>query len=231
MEGFTEEIVTRYIHCSDGDVFMCGAEVEDMGFAFTSNGDGTCKIKGSDKTRQGSITVPEKSPYGDTVTVVATGAFKSFRFLTSVTLPDTVTVIGDSAFQGCGSLVSVELPPAVTEFGCAVFDGCRALQSVVLPEGLTEIPSMTFQTCVNLQSVVAQDGVTHIGANAFNGCSSLAELTLAAGLKSIGSAAFMNCCGLRTIHYGGHSTEWRAVAVHEYENAHLEHAHMIFAEE
>ena len=206
-------------------------DVAEGGVLFISNGDGTCKIKGSDKTCQGSITVPEKSPYGDTVTTVATGAFKSFRFLTSVTLPDTVTVIGDSAFQGCGSLVSVTLPPAVTEFGRAMFDGCRALQSVMLPEGLTEIPAMTFQTCVNLQSVVAQEGVTHIGANAFNGCSSLAELTLPAGLKSIGSAAFMNCCGLRTVYYGGDDTEWRAVSVHEYENSHLEHARMIFARE
>ena len=202
--------------------------VTEGGVLFISNGDGTCKIKGSDKIWQGSITVPEKSPYGDTVTTMATGAFKSFRLLTSVTLPDTVTVIGDSAFQGCGSLVSVELPPAVTQFGRAVFDGCRALQSVVLPKGLTEIPSMTFQTCVNLQSVVAQDGITHIGANAFNGCRSMATLTLPAGLESVGAAAFMNCCGLQTVYFGGTREEWEAVEIHEYDNGNFVWVDVVF---
>lgn len=203
-------------------------DVTEGGVVFISNGDGTCKIKGADKTMKGSITVPEASPYGDTVTVVATGAFKGFSGITSVSLPDTVTVIKGSAFQGCGSLKSVELPPVVTEFGRAMFDGCGELRRVVLPKGLTKIDMMTFQTCVSLQSVVAQEGVTSIEANAFNGCRSLHELTLPAGLKSIGSAAFMNCCGLRTIHYGGNPAEWGAVEVDENENAHLGHATVVF---
>ena len=205
-------------------------DVTEGGVLFVSNGDGTCKIKGSDKIWQGSITVPEKSPYGDTVTTVATGAFRSFRFLTSVTLPDTVTVIGDSAFQGCGSLVSVELPPAVTEFGRVMFDGCGKLQSVVLPEGLTEIPSMTFQTCVSLESVVAREGVTSIETNAFNGCSGLQTLTLPAGLESVGSAAFKNCCGLQTVYFGGTREEWEAVEIHEYDNGNFVWVDVVFTQ-
>jgi hypothetical protein len=202
-------------------------DVTENGIVFVSNGDGTCKVKGADKTHAGRLTVPELSPYGDAVTTVATGAFKDFSGLTSVILPDTVTVIKGSAFQNCGSLVSVELPPEVTEFGRAMFDRCGELKSVVLPAGLTEIPAATFQTCVNLQRVVAQEGITSIGANAFNGCRSLHELTLPAGLESIGSAAFMNCCGLQTIYYGGRLAEWKAVEIHEYENAHLGHARIV----
>lgn len=211
----------------DGTEAVFQPDITADGITFLSNGDGTCRIKGADKTYKGSITVPEVSPYGERVTTVASGAFRGFTEITEVILPDSVTVIKGSAFQGCGSLVSVELPPAVTEFGRAMFDRCGELRSVVLPAGLTEIPAATFQTCVNLQRVVAQEGITAIGANAFNGCRSLHELTLPAGLKSIGSAAFMNCCGLVTIYYGGTLSEWEDVEIHEYQNAHLGHARIV----
>ncbi len=205
-------------------------DVTEGGVCFISNGDGTCKVKGADKTREGIITIPEKSPYGDTVTTVAAGAFKGFRSITSVTLPDTVTAIKSSAFQGCVALKSINLPREVTEFGNAMFDGCGELQSVVLPKGLAEIPAMTFQTCVNLQNVVVQEGVTSIGANAFNGCRSLATLTLPAGLTAIGSAAFKNCCGLQTVCYGGSRAEWNAVEVNSTDNAYVEWVDVVYGE-
>jgi hypothetical protein len=203
-------------------------DVTEGGVLFISGGDGTCKVKGADKAWEGTIVVPERSPYGDVVTTVATAAFKGFRAITSVTLPDTVTVIGNSAFQGCAALRSVDLPPAVTEFGKAMFDGCGELQEVVLPAGMTEIPAMTFQTCVSLRRVVAQDGITHIGANAFNGARSMAELTLPAGLESIGASAFMNCCGLQTVYYGGTRDEWSRVEVNPQNNAYIEWVDVVY---
>ena len=227
-EGTTE--VTEAVTEEDTEAVTEGVFYPDAiegGVLFISNGDGTCRIKGADKTYKGSITVPEVSPYGERVTTVATGAFRGFTEITEVILPDSVTVIKGSAFQGCGSLVHVDLPPEVTEFGRAMFDRCGELLEVVLPKGLTSIDMMTFQTCVNLRRVVAQEGITSIGANAFNGCRSLHELTLPAGLESIGSAAFMNCCGLQTIYYGGRLSEWQDVEIHEYENAHLGHAQIV----
>ena len=188
-------------------------DVAAYGVLFLSNGDGTCRIKGEDKNYTGRIIVPETSPYGDRVTEVVVGAFKSFRSIREVELPETVTVIGTNAFQGCASLKRVKLPSAVTEFGRAMFDGCGELERVDLPAGLTEIPAMTFQTCVSLYQVTAKDGITAIGANAFNGCRSLGTLTLPAGLRSIGSQAFLNCCGLYTVYYGGSEAEWSQVEV------------------
>ena len=217
-ESDTESVTEGVLH----------PDVTEGGVLFVSNGDGTCKIKGADKAWEGTIVVPERSPYGDVVTTVATAAFKGFRSITSVTLPDTVTVIGNSAFQGCVALRSVDLPPAVTEFGKAMFDGCGELQEVVLPAGLTEIPAMTFQTCVSLRRVVAQDGITHIGANAFNGSRSMAELTLSAGLESIGASAFMNCCGLQTVYYGGTRDEWSRVEVNPQNNAYIEWVDVVY---
>jgi hypothetical protein len=203
-------------------------DVTEGGVLFISNGDGTCKVKGADKSYQGKLIIPSVSPYGDTVTAVAAGAFRSFRYLTEVEIPDTVTVMGSSAFQGCGSLNSVRLPSEVIEFGKAMFDGCGELRKVDLPAGLTEIPAMTFQTCVSLRRVVAQDGITHIGANAFNGSRSMAELTLPAGLKSIGASAFMNCCGLQTVYYGGTRDEWSRVEVNPQNNAYIEWVDVVY---
>lgn len=206
-------------------------DITEGGILFISNGDGTCKVKGADKAQEGKLTVPETSPYGDTVTTVATGGFKGFSKLTSVSLPDTVTVIKTSAFEGCGSLKSVDLPPVVTEFGRNMFNGCGELQRVVLPAGVTEIGMCTFQTCVSLQSVVAQEGITAIGANAFNGCASLSELTLPAGLQSIGASAFLNCCGLRTVYYGGSRAEWSRVEVHSTGNGYIHRVTVVFTGE
>ncbi len=217
-EEITEEVTTGVFH----------PDVAEGGVLFISNGDGTCKVKGADKTYEGAITVPERSPYGDVVTVVAVGAFKGFRHITSVTLPETVTVIGGSAFQGCSVLKSVKLPSEVTEFGRAMFDMCGELESVVLPRGLTKIEAMTFQTCVSLKSVVAQEGITSIGANAFNGCRSMATLTLPAGLTSIGQSAFQNCCGLRTVYYGGSREEWERVEVDPVNNDYIAWVDVVF---
>jgi hypothetical protein len=204
-------------------------EITEGGIIFISHGDGTCKIKGADRTVTGKITVPERSPYGDVVTTVATGAFKGFREITEVSLPDTVTVIKGSAFQGCGALQSVTLPPEVTEFGRSMFDGCGQLQSVVLPKGVTEIGMATFQTCVNLKTVVARDRITSIGANAFNGCRSLSSLTLEkGGLTSIGASAFLNCCGLTTVYYGGSRTEWERVEIHPTDNAYIKRVNVVY---
>ena len=203
-------------------------DVTEGGLVFISNGDSTCKVKGADKSYQGKLIIPSVSPYGDTVTAVAAGAFRSFKYLTEVEIPDTVTVMGSSAFQGCGSLNSVRLPSAVTEFGKAMFDGCGELRKVDLPAGLTEIPAMTFQTCVNLYSISVQDGITAIGANAFNGCRSLGSLTLPAGLKSIGAQAFLNCCGLGFVYYRGSRAEWEQVNINKTGNAYILNRNVIF---
>ena len=228
-EGTTE--VTEAVTEEDTEAVTEGVFHPDAiegGVLFISNGDGTCKIKGADKTYEGSITVPERSPHGDVVTTVAVGAFKGFKSLTAVELPETVTVIKGSAFQGCSVLKRVKLPSEVTEFGRAMFDLCGELESVVLPRGLTKIDMMTFQTCVSLQSVVAQEGITSIEANAFNGCRSLATLTLPAGLESVGQSAFQNCCGLRTVYYGGSREEWERVEVDPVNNAYIVFVEVVF---
>ena len=207
-------------------------EITEGGLIFISQGDGTCKIKGADRTYAGEILVPEKSPFGDTVTAVAAGAFKGFKSVTAVTLPETVTVIKGSAFQGCSSLKTVTLPQKVTEFGRAMFDMCGELTAVVLPLGVTEIPAMTFQTCVSLQRVEAGDTITAIGACAFNGCRSLGTLTLPkGGLKSVGSQAFLNCCGLHTVYYGGSRQEWDGVEIHPTDNSRFEYVNVVFTGE
>ena len=73
-EGDTEPATEGVLH----------PDVTEGGVLFISQGDGTCKIKGADRTYAGEILVPEKSPYGDTVTAVAAGAFKGFKSVTAV---------------------------------------------------------------------------------------------------------------------------------------------------
>jgi hypothetical protein len=211
-----------------GGVHVKHPDITEDGITYISNGDGTCKIKGEDRSMKGRVVVPAESPYGDVVTTVAKGAFKGFRSIVSVRLPDTVTVIGGGAFQGCGALQNVTLPPEVTEFGSAMFDGCGELRQVTLPRGMTELPAMTFQTCVNLESVEYQgDVITSIGANAFNGCRSLIYLTIPGGLKSIGLSAFQNCWPA-VVYYGGSPSEWERVEINPTNNGGIVGVDVVF---
>ena len=69
------------------------------GLEFTSNGDGTCSVTGLGSFVGNAVTVPEKSPKGD-----------------------TVTAIGDSAFLGCSTLGTVSLPESLENIGIGAFD-------------------------------------------------------------------------------------------------------------
>ena len=152
----------------------------------------------------------------DSVTSIASYAFKGARYLENVTAGE-LTSIGSSAFTNCEALTSfsanslnkVEFQAfydsptletfTLTEAGSLktieqdAFTNCSSLTGAPL-DGATSIGSGAFQNCTALTSLTfcETDDVT-IGSSAFSGCTGLTELTFPESVKSIESNAFRGC--------------------------------------
>jgi hypothetical protein len=55
------------------------------------------------------LEIPEKSPHGETVIGIASGAFEGCEELETVHIPSTVVNIGEGAFRGCSSLIMISV--------------------------------------------------------------------------------------------------------------------------
>ena len=77
--------------------------------AFESNGNGTCIVSSIGSYTGEELEIPEKSPLGDRVIGIASGAFEGCDQLLSVNIPYTVETIGDGVFKGCSSLVMISV--------------------------------------------------------------------------------------------------------------------------
>ena len=74
------------------------------GLTFASAGDGTCSVAGMGSCVDTCLIIPDKSPSGDVVTAIETGAFAGNTAINAVQIPAGVSRIGDGAFAGCASL-------------------------------------------------------------------------------------------------------------------------------
>ncbi len=220
MEGFTEEIVTRYIHCSDGDAFMCGASVEDMGFVFTSNGDGTCFVSGVGTATRGVI--PRYSPAGDLVIAIGEGALAESIFYL-IGLPDSVTRIEARAFYQAEFTCAV-LPDTVTYIGDYAFyqlEGPGILwtvgEQISCMTGLTYLGkyALALPPHTGGFSLTLPEGVTTVEEGLVSGghwCT--VTLTLPKSVTYIGADIFTGWSSTASITYNGTVEEWRAIEKH-----------------
>ena len=187
---------------------------------FTSNGDGTCYVSGLGTSIETDLTIPKKSPYGDTVTGIGTNAFKNAIHITKVTLPDSLKNINYGAFYGCTNLTSITIPNSVTTIGSFAFYNCSGIieiengvsyvdkwvincdtsvEYVVLRENTVGIANSAFDNCDNLYDITIPDSVTSIGNCAFECCTRLESITISNSVTFIGNGAFVCCDELVSI--------------------------------
>lgn len=85
----------------------------------------------------------------ETVTEIATNAFRDTVVLENVKIPTSVTSIGSYAFMG-SSIRNVEIPSNVTEL-IGTFSECMFLETVVIGSNVNTIDLDAFDSCVSLQ--------------------------------------------------------------------------------
>lgn len=159
-------------------------------------------FKGNQKIT--SVTIP------DTVTTIATGAFKDCIKLKSVTISGSkLKNINKMAFYNCTSLAGFSMPDTVTNLGDSAFENCTSLKTVKLSSGLTKIPLKGFKNCTSLTNVTIPKGVTNIEGGAFNLAKKLTTVTFEKESKliAIGDYAFGLCESLKKMTVAGSTTK------------------------
>jgi len=147
--------------------------------------DGTKLIRAPPALTETNLVVAE------TVTEIASGAFRECAILKSIDLSN-VTVLGDHAFYKCTSLTDVDITK-FTRINTYVFYECRSLKNLDLSKA-TYIGDYAFYGCISLQTV-DMTSVTHIGNNAFEGCTTFIRV-IAPVAEYIGHCAFSGCDNL-----------------------------------
>lgn len=74
---------------------------ESQGFEFESNGDGTCTLTKIGTCNDTDIVIPEKSPAGDMITMIAEYAFYGAEDINSIVLAGRTMELDKKAFQSC----------------------------------------------------------------------------------------------------------------------------------
>ena len=172
----------------------CGAQGDNVGWAWSSANDGTLTIGGEGAMADFDSANPIKAApwsqleyttvnFAGNITHIGSFSFpksKVGRFLAvghTVRLPSTVTSIGQGAFYGCVYMQDVILPAGLTVLESAVFKGCNDLRYITLPVGVKRIERETFMGCSSMTNIVIQAAdLSYIGTDAFLGCSSLTDV-------------------------------------------------------
>lgn len=130
----------------------------------------------------------------DTVTCIASHAFRYCVSLTSVSIPNSITSTVNEAFSGCVCLwsVSIDSVHCVSNFK-NIFPAYAPVTHVVIGSSVTVIGESAFSGCSNLTNVTVPNSVTCIEASAFAGCRGLFSVTLAENVTIIRDSAFSGC--------------------------------------
>lgn len=150
------------------------------GLEFRSKGNGTCVVVGIGDCADRIVTIPAKSPAGDTVVEIAVGAFADCKTIVDITIPDSVVSIGSGAFSGCSSLESItvgEANPLYSSEDGVLFNKAKSTL-LCYPAGKTD------------EVYVLPKSVARIGEGAFASCPALVELKFL-GTKAQWSAIYV----------------------------------------
>lgn len=119
-------------------------------------------------------------------TAIGSNAFEDL-YATQIILPDSITTIASEAFRNNIYLESINIPNSVYSIGQYAFAGTKALKSIVIPTSINDIQNYTFRDS-GLENFNSHDGISSIGAYAFSN-TNLVDIDLNDGV-SIGNNAF-----------------------------------------
>ncbi len=176
------------------------AQWSDYKWTFEILTDGTIAVAYAG-SNSGEVVVPNEYN-GFVVTELASGAFKGYDGITSVTLADTITSVGSFAFNDCSSLVSVVLPSGLDSIEDFAFMGCTSLPSITIPDTVTKIGLWAFVDCTSIEVMSIPSSVTTLENYVFKNCTSLILYCEASSEPSNWGAAWDS--------YGPVATYWGA---------------------
>lgn len=182
------------------------------GFEFKSNGDGTCTLVKIGTCTDKDIVIPEKSPVGDTVTMIGEYALMSLK-ADSVTLINynyevderafqygkfkTLNiiggspVIGDSAFSSCDDIKTITFQNCKIETGEYSFMSCGKDAILTFVDCTGYIDERSFQYG-DFESISFKNCDLELDDSSFSSCDNVKSLTISDSTISVGEYTFMS---------------------------------------
>lgn len=139
---------------------------QSEGLRFRSKGNGTCAVVGIGECADRIVSIPSKSPDGETVVEISVGAFADLENIVEIIIPDSVVSIGSGAFSSCKSLEAItvgEANPLFSSENGVLFNKAKSTL-LCYPSGKKD------------RVYVLPGSVLRIGAGAFSSCPALVEL-------------------------------------------------------
>ena len=168
-----------------------------------------------------TVVIPSSVDYNSRtyeITSIESGAFKSCKSLTSITIPENVTNIGNNSFVYCDSLTDVvwKAKKCTCQFPFVIL--LEMSGDLVVSDTILHITSFTFGNEVeyipngvcyglsDLTSITIPESVTSIGSSAFAGCTGFTSMTIPKSVEFISINAFRGCYNLADVHIEGATT-------------------------
>lgn len=125
-----------------------------------------------------------------------------------MTIQESVTSIASSAFRDCTKLTEVILPAKLTSISRDAFNGCTAIKNLELPAGLKTIGDNAFKGCTNMETLLIPESVKEIGSG-FVAESGIKEVNIPVSVRKLKASMFTDSPALKTIRYAGTSEQFK----------------------
>lgn len=184
---------------------------ESKGFIFESNGDGTCTLTKIGDCTDSDIVIPEKSPAGDMITMIAEYAFygaedinsivfagrtmeldkKAFQYCETekIIINGCDLVVGENAFSYCDDVSQVYISNSKIEVDTYAFYDTGKDMSVKIVNCTGVLDEKAFQSC-GITGLTINDSTLELGENVFSYCEDLTAVSFDNSNTEIGTYAF-----------------------------------------
>lgn len=184
---------------------------ESQGFEFESNGDGTCTLKKIGSCSDKDIVIPEKSPAGDTITMIAEYAFYGAEDINSIVIAGKTMELDQKAFQSC-EVEKIVITGCDLTVGENAFSYCDDVSEVYISNSKLDMEAYAFydtgkdmgvkiinctgvlddkafQSC-GVGELIISGCTLELGKNIFSYCEDLVTITMDSSTLEIGTYAF-----------------------------------------
>lgn len=176
---------------------------ESQGFEFESNGDGTCTLTKIGTCSDSDIVIPEKSPAGDMVTMIAEYAFYGAEDINSIVFAGRTMELDKKAFQSCET-EKIVITGCDMVIGENAFSYCEDVTEVIISGSNIEVETYAFYDTGKDMNVKILNCTGVLDEKAFQSCG-IVDLTINDSTLELGENVFSYCEDLTAVAFD-HST-------------------------
>lgn len=178
---------------------------ESQGFMFESNGDGTCTLTKIGDCTDSDIVIPEKSPAGDTVTMIAEYAFYGAEDINSIVIAGKTMELDTKAFQSCEAK-KIVITGCDMVIGENAFSYCEDITEIYISGSNIKVETYAFYDTGKDMSVNIENCTGILDQKAFQACG-IAGLTINNSTLELDENVFSYCEDLTTVTFDNSTVE------------------------